>query len=245
MFNLKDKKALVTGATGGIGEAIARILHAAGAEVILTGRKEENLSKLAAGLKDRVHYFAADLASDDGIKALADYVNKEQGGVDILVNNAGLTKDGLFMRMKDEDFEAVINVNLTAIFKLSKALIMPMIKKQTGRIINVSSIVGFIGNAGQANYCASKAGIVGMSKSLAVELAARNITVNCIAPGFIDTAMTEVLPDNIKEMMLGQIPLNRFGTVDDVANAALYLASEEAGYVTGQTIHVNGGMARI
>jgi 3-oxoacyl-[acyl-carrier protein] reductase len=245
MFDLTGKTALVTGATGGIGKAIAMALHKAGATIIVTGRNVENLAQIESDCCGRAKLFAADLGKDEEIAKLADFVNKEMGGVDILVNNAGLTKDGLFMRMKDEDFEEVISVNLTSIFKLSKALIMPMMKKQAGRIINISSIVGFTGNPGQVNYSASKAGIVGMSKSMAVELASRNITVNCIAPGFIDTPMTQVLPEEVKQAMLNNIPLKRFGSVEDIAMATVFLASNEAAYITGQTIHVNGGMARI
>ena len=245
MFELNGKVALITGATGGIGAECARVLHAAGAHVVITGRKKEALEALSAQLKERVSFCAADLGAPDGPQSLADFVLREHGAADILVNNAGLTRDGLAMRMKDEDFAAVIDVNLTAMFKLSRALIPAMLKKRSGRIVNISSIVGFIGNAGQANYCASKAGIVGMSKALAVELAGRGITVNCVAPGFIDTAMTETLPENIKQNMLGLIPLGRLGTPADIASSVLFLASEEAGYITGQTVHVNGGMARI
>lgn len=241
MFDLKDKTALVTGATGGIGAGIAKVLHAAGATVILTGRKQDVLEQLAADLGERAKVVVADLAADGA----ADELIKEAGQVDILVNNAGLTRDGLLMRMKDEDFDQVIDVNLKSVFKLSRAAMRGMMKARWGRIINISSIVGVMGNPGQANYAASKAGMIGFSKSVAQEVASRGLTVNCIAPGFIQTAMTEALNDDQKAKLNEKIPAGRMGTVDDIAAAVLYLASNEAAYVTGQTIHVNGGMVMI
>jgi len=249
MFDLNGKIVLVTGATGGIGEAIAEAMFKQGATVILTGRKEEVLQSLKAKLDaieaGRTFAIAKDLAKPEAAKELIAEAIAQAGKIDVLVNNAGLTRDGLMMRMKDEDWQAVIDVNLTATFRLSREAIMPMIKNKGGRIINISSVVGWMGNAGQANYCATKAGLTGMSKALAAEVASRGITVNCIAPGFISTAMTDVLPDDVKAKMMEQIPEKRFGTVEDVANAAVFLASDESSYITGQTIHVNGGMLRV
>lgn len=245
MFDLTGKTALVTGASGGIGGAIARALHGAGATVGLSGRRVEALAPLAKELGDRAHVLPADLSSAEGTNTLAADAESAMGGIDILINNAGLTRDTLMLRMKDEDWQEVIDVNLTAAFRLSRAVLRGMMKKRLGRIIGITSIVGVTGNAGQANYAASKAGMIGMSKSLAQEVAARGITVNCIAPGFIQTAMTDDLTDAQKESIMGAIPAGRMGTSEEIAAAALYLASDEAAYVTGQTIHVNGGMAMI
>ena len=245
MFDLTGKVALVTGATGGIGEQVAKTLHAQGATVILTGRKKDVLEKLQSELGDRAFAIPADLSEEGATKTLVAEALKVAGKIDILINNAGLTRDGLMMRMKDEDWQAVIDVNLTASFKLARDVITPMMKNRFGRIINITSVVGWMGNAGQANYCATKAGLTGMSKALASEVASRGITVNCIAPGFISTAMTDVLSDDIKAKMLEQIPVKRFGTTADIANTIVFLASDEASYITGQTIHVNGGMLRV
>ncbi|WP_182417207.1 3-oxoacyl-[acyl-carrier-protein] reductase [Bartonella sp. HY038] len=245
MFELNGRKALVTGATGGIGEAIARNLHAQGAIVGLHGTRKEKLDELAAELGERVFVFPANLSDREAVKALGTRVEEEMGGVDILVNNAGITRDGLFVRMSDEDWDAVLAVNLTAVFNLTKELTHPMMRRRFGRIINITSVVGVTGNPGQANYCATKAGIIGFSKSLAQEIASRNVTVNCIAPGFIESAMTDKLNDKQKDAIMSAIPMKRMGSAQEVAKAAVYLASDEASYVTGQTIHVNGGMAMI
>lgn len=245
MFDLTGRKALVTGATGGIGEEIARALHAQGAIVGLHGTRAEKLEALAAELGERAKIFPANLADRDAVKALGEKVEAELGGVDILVNNAGITKDGLFVRMSDDDWDSVIEVNLTSTFRLTRELTHPMMRRRFGRIINITSVVGVTGNPGQANYCASKAGMIGFSKSLAQEIATRNVTVNCIAPGFIESAMTGKLNEKQKEGILGAIPMKRMGTGADIATAVVYLASNEAGYVTGQTLHVNGGMAMI
>jgi len=245
MFDLTGKTALVTGATGGIGAAIAQSLHAAGATVTISGRNEEKLKALAAELKDRVHVIPADLSTAEGADALVKAAGEAMERVDVLVNNAGLTRDGLSMRMKDDDWQQVLDVNLTAPFRLARAVQRGMMKARWGRIINISSVVGVTGNPGQTNYCASKAGMIGWSKSMAAEVASRNITVNCIAPGFIATAMTEALTDDQKAAINGTIPMGRMGASDDIAAAAVYLASNEAAYVTGQTVHVNGGMAMI
>ncbi len=245
MFDLTGRKALVTGATGGIGEAIARALHAAGATVVISGTRKEKLDALAGDLGERVIAAPCDLSDRAAVKALAKTAVAEAGGMDILVNNAGLTRDGLAMRMKEEEWDKVLEVNLTAGFLLSQAMLRTMMKQRHGRIISITSIVGTAGNPGQANYAASKAGITGMSKSLAQEVATRGITVNCVAPGFIATAMTDALDDRQRETLLSGIPMGRMGSPDDIAAAVLYLASDEAGYVTGQTLHVNGGMAMI
>jgi len=245
MFDLTGRKALVTGATGGLGEAIARALHAQGAIVGLHGTREEKLKELAAELGDRVFIFPANLSDREAVKALGQKAEEELGGVDILVNNAGITRDGLFVRMSDEDWDAVLNVNLTSVFNLTRELTHPMMRRRNGRIINITSIVGVTGNPGQANYCASKAGLIGFSKSLAQEIASRNVTVNCIAPGFIESAMTDKLNDKQKETIMANIPMKRMGVGADIAAAVVYLASDQAGYVTGQTLHVNGGMAMI
>jgi 3-oxoacyl-[acyl-carrier protein] reductase len=244
MFDLSARRALVTGATGGIGEAIARALHAQGATLVITGRRGEVLEKLAGELGERVTSVVADLADPAAAESLMKAA--EAGGpVDILVNNAGITRDTLAMRMKDDDWAAVIETNLSAVFRLSRAGLKGMMKRRHGRIINIGSVVGSTGNAGQANYAAAKAGLVGMTKALAAELGSRGITVNCVAPGFIDTAMTQKLDDKQKEGLLGRIPAARLGEGTDIAAAVVYLASDEAGYVTGQTLHVNGGMAMI
>ncbi|MBI2241504.1 MAG: 3-oxoacyl-[acyl-carrier-protein] reductase [Magnetospirillum gryphiswaldense] len=246
MFDLTGKTALVTGASGGIGGAIAKALHDAGATVAIHGTRREALDALAAELKDRVHVLPANLSKAEEVEQLAKDAEAALGGaLDILVNNAGITKDGLVMRMKDEDWDAVINVNLTAAFRLCRAAIKGMMKRRSGRIINITSIVGVTGNPGQVNYCASKAGMIGMTKSLAQEVASRNVTVNAVAPGFIATAMTDELNDEQKARINSQIPAGRMGSAEEIAAAVLYLASNEAAYVTGQTLHVNGGMAMI
>ena len=245
MFDLTGRKALVTGATGGIGEEIAKALHKAGATVGIHGTRAEKLEALAAELGERVHVFPANLADRDAVKALGTKAEADLEGVDILVNNAGITKDGLFVRMSDADWDAVLEVDLTSVFRLTRELTHPMMRRRFGRIINITSIVGVTGNPGQANYCAAKAGMIGLSKSLAQEIASRNITVNCIAPGFIESAMTDKLNDKQKETIMGAIPMRRMGTGAEIAAAAVFLASNEAAYVTGQTIHVNGGMAMI
>ena len=245
MFDLTGRKALVTGATGGIGEEIAKALHKAGATVGIHGTRAEKLDALAAELGERVHVFPANLADRDAVKALGTKAEADLEGVDILVNNAGITKDGLFVRMSDADWDSVLEVDLTSVFRLTRELTHPMMRRRFGRIINITSIVGVTGNPGQANYCAAKAGMIGLSKSLAQEIASRNITVNCIAPGFIESAMTDKLNDKQKETIMGAIPMRRMGTGAEIAAAAVFLASNEAAYVTGQTIHVNGGMAMI
>ncbi len=245
MFDLTGKKALVTGASGGIGESIARMLHAQGATVGLHGTREEKLNALASDLGDRTVVLPANLSDLDEASALGKSAEEKLEGVDILVNNAGITRDGLFARMSNEDWDDVMRVNLTAVFRLTKEIAYPMMRRKGGRIINITSIVGVTGNPGQANYCASKAGMIGFTKSLAQEIASRNVTVNCIAPGFISSAMTEKLNDKQKEAIMGAIPMKKMGEGDDIASAALYLASNEGGYVTGQTLHVNGGMAMV
>lgn len=245
MFDLTDKRALVTGASGGIGGAIAKGLHAQGATVTLSGTRVDALQALADELGERVHVIACDLSSSEGAQQLIKECTEAMGGIDILVNNAGLTRDNLAMRMKDEDWQAVLDVNLTASFQLSKACLRGMMKQRFGRIIGITSVVGVTGNAGQVNYAASKAGMIGMSKSLAQEVASRGITVNCVAPGFIVTPMTDALSEEQKEALLTSIPTGRLGAVEDIATSVVYLASDEASYVTGQTLHVNGGMAMI
>ncbi|WP_064682101.1 3-oxoacyl-[acyl-carrier-protein] reductase [Rhizobium bangladeshense] len=245
MFDLSGRKALVTGASGGIGEEIARLLHKQGAIVGLHGTRVEKLEALAAELGERVKIFPANLSDRDEVKALGQKAEADLEGVDILVNNAGITRDGLFVRMSDEDWDAVLEVNLTSTFRLTRELTHPMMRRRYGRIINITSVVGVTGNPGQANYCASKAGMIGFTKSLAQEIATRNVTVNCVAPGFIESAMTGKLNDKQKEAIMGAIPMKRMGTGGEVASAVAYLASSEAAYMTGQTLHVNGGMAMI
>ena len=246
MFDLSGHRALVTGASGGIGGAIARALHGQGAAVVLSGRNEAALGALAGELGERAHVAAADLADSAAVDGLLKQAEDAAGGgIDILINNAGLTRDGLMMRMRDEDWDEVLAVNLSAGFRLARASLRGMMRARWGRIISITSVVGATGNPGQANYAASKAGLVGMSKALAAEVATRGITVNCVAPGFIATAMTDSLGDDVRERLLAQIPAARFGTVEDVAGCVAFLASDEAGYVTGQSLHVNGGMAMI
>ncbi|WP_310619921.1 3-oxoacyl-[acyl-carrier-protein] reductase [Flexibacterium corallicola] len=245
MFDLKDKRALVTGATGGIGEAIARALHAQGATVTLSGTRVEKLEALAGDLGERAHIQAANLSDRDSVDALVPAAEAAMGGLDILVNNAGITRDNIFMRMKDDEWDSVLEVNLTATFRICRSAIKGMMKRRSGRIIGITSVVGVTGNPGQVNYSAAKAGMIGMSKSLAREVASRNITVNTVAPGFIETAMTDELNDKQRESILTSVPAGRLGSADEIASATVYLASNEAAYVTGQTLHVNGGMAMI
>ncbi len=246
MFNLSGKTALVTGATGGIGGAIARALHAQGATVVLSGTREAVLADLAKELGERAFFAAANLSDADSVDGLVARAEEAAGAsLDVLVANAGITKDGLLMRMKDEDFQSVIQINLESYFRLTRAAVKGMMKRRSGRIIGITSVVGVTGNPGQTNYCASKAGMIGFSKSLAQEVGSRGITVNCIAPGFIASPMTDVLNDQQREAILTKIPAGRLGEGDEIASAAVYLASDEAGYVTGQTLHVNGGMAMI
>ena len=245
MFDLTGKTALVTGASGGIGGAIARALHAQGAAVGLSGTREAPLRALAAELGDRVEVLPCDLSDPVAVEALPKRATEALGSVDVLVNNAGITRDQLFMRMSDADWAQVIAVNLTSAMQLARGCLRGMMKARWGRIVNVSSIVGVTGNPGQANYAAAKAGIIGMSKSLAAEVAGRGITVNCVAPGFITTAMTEKLGEEQRAKLLAAIPAGRMGRAEEVASAAVYLASVEAAYVTGHTLHVNGGMAMI
>ncbi len=246
MFALTGKKALVTGATGGIGGAIAKALQAQGATVAISGRNEDKLKALAEEMGNRhVHIIPADLSSTEAAVDLAKKAEEVMGQVDILVNNAGLTRDGLSMRMKDEDWQQVIDVNMTATFKLAQSLQRGMMKNRAGRIINIASVVGVTGNPGQCNYVASKAGMIGWSKAMAAEVASRGITVNCVAPGFIATAMTDALTDDQKDKINATIPAGKMGTSDDIAAAVVYLASDEAGYVNGTTLHVNGGMAMV
>jgi len=245
MSDLKNKNALITGASGGIGSAIARKLHAAGAKVALSGTRQEPLESLANDLGERAYILPCNLNDMAAVEALPKQAIDALGSLDILVNNAGITRDNLFMRMSDEEWQSVINVNLTATMKLCKGALRGMMKSRWGRIINISSVVGATGNPGQGNYAASKAGMVGMSKSLAYEVASRGITVNVVAPGFIATAMTDKLADDRKEAILTQIPAGRMGAAEDIASAVGYLASDGAGYVTGSTLHVNGGMAMI
>lgn len=246
MFDLMGRGALVTGASGGIGGAIAKALHDQGAGVVLTGTREDALNELKAKLGDRAHVVTANLSDPAAADALVEKAAEALGGpVDVLVNNAGLTRDQLAMRMKDEDWQTVLDVNLTAAFRLSRACLKGMMKARFGRIIGITSVVGATGNAGQSNYAAAKAGMIGMSKSLAQEVASRGITVNCVAPGFVVTAMTDKLNDEQKDKLKTQIPVGSFGEPADIASACVYLASAEARYVTGQTLHVNGGMAMI
>ncbi len=241
MFDLTGKVALITGATGGIGGAIAKQMKAAGATVVVSGR---NVAKLDAEFGEEYIKIPCDLAADGGAVELIMNTIEAAGKIDILVNNAGITKDTLLMRMSDEQFDDVINTNLRSCFKMCRAAIMPMMKNRFGRIINMASIIGAIGGAGQANYAASKGGMIAMTKSIAAEVASRGITANCIAPGFIQTPMTDVLPEELKKTYLAQIPAGRFGTPDDIASACVFLASDEAAYINGQVLHVNGGMGR-
>ncbi|MEM8645471.1 MAG: 3-oxoacyl-[acyl-carrier-protein] reductase [Pseudomonadota bacterium] len=245
MFNLDGKCALVTGATGGIGASIAKALHGAGATVGISGTREAVLADLASELGERVHVLPCNLGDEEAVAGLIPAAEEAMGAVDILVNNAGITRDGLAMRMKDEDWDEVLKVNLNSSFKLARASLRGMMKKRHGRIISITSVVGTMGNPGQANYAASKAGTVGMSKALAQEVASRGVTVNCVAPGFIETPMTDALNDKQRETILTTIPTGRLGQSDEVASAVLFLASDEAAYITGQTLHVNGGMAMI
>ena len=246
MFDLTGKTALVTGASGGIGGAIAKALHSQGAAVILSGTRAGALEKLKAELGARAFVAQANLSDAASVEALPKAAEAAAGApIDILVNNAGITRDNLFMRMKDEEWDQVIQVNLTAAFRLSRAVLRGMMKKRWGRIVQITSIVGATGNPGQGNYAAAKAGLIGMTKSLAAEVASRNITVNAVAPGFIQTAMTDVLTDQQKDAIAARIPLGRMGKAEEIAAAVVYLASEEAAYVTGETIHINGGMAML
>ncbi|MFZ5781483.1 MAG: 3-oxoacyl-[acyl-carrier-protein] reductase [Pseudomonadota bacterium] len=245
MFNLAGKAALVTGASGGIGGAIARALHGQGAEVTLSGTRVEALEELGKSLGERAHVVAARMDDAADIDRLAKDAEAAMGKIDILVNNAGITRDNISMRMKDEEWEKVLQVNLTGTFRLTRAAMRGMMRRRFGRVISITSIVGVTGNPGQANYAAAKAGLIGMSKSLAQELASRGITVNCIAPGFIATAMTDALTDDQKKAILARVPADRLGSPEEIAAGAVYLASDEAGYVTGQTLHINGGMAMI
>ncbi len=241
MFDLSGRVALITGATGGIGGAIARKMKEAGATVVVSGR---NTAKLNSEFGDEFIKIAADLAAEGGAVELVMSTIEQAGKIDILVNNAGITMDTLLMRMTDEQFDDVINTNLRSCFKMCRAAIMPMMKARHGRIINMASIIGAIGGPGQANYAASKGGMIAMTKSIAAEVASRGITANCIAPGFIQTPMTDVLSDELKKAYLAQIPAGRFGTPDDIANACVFLASDESSYINGQVLHVNGGMGR-
>jgi 3-oxoacyl-[acyl-carrier protein] reductase len=246
MFDLTGKTALVTGATGGIGGEIAKALHGAGAHVVLSGTREAALQDLAQVLGERTSAVAANLSDAESVDGLIGRAEEVAGaGLDIVVANAGITRDGLLMRMKDEDWDAVLKVNLESYFRLSRAAMRGMMKRRSGRIIGITSVVGVMGNPGQANYAASKAGMIGFSKALAQEVATRGITVNCVAPGFIESPMTEALNEQQKAQILGTIPAGRLGSGGDVAAACVYLASDEAGYMTGQTLHVNGGMAMI
>ncbi len=245
MFSLTGKKALVTGATGGIGEAIAKALHTQGASLVISGTKQEKLDALKSELGERVHTIACNLSDGAAVDALPEQAVDVLGGLDILVSNAGLTKDNIFIRLTDEAWDEVIKVNLTAYFRLCRQAARMMMRARSGRIIGISSVVGVTGNPGQGNYCASKAGMIGMSKSLAMEVASRNVTVNCVAPGFISSAMTDALNDKQKELILSRIPAGRMGLPAEIAAAVTYLASNEAAYITGQTLHVNGGMAMV
>ncbi len=246
MFDLTGKRALVTGASGGIGGAIARALHKQGAHVALSGTRREALEALAADLGANVHVTPCDLGNVEDVEKLVPAAAAALGGdVDILVNNAGVTRDMLFARMSDEDWQKVLDIDLTAAFRLSRAVLRGMMKNRWGRIVAITSVVGVTGNPGQANYAAAKAGLIGMTKSLAAEVASRNITVNCVAPGFITTAMTDVLNDKQRALILDRVPARRLGSADEVAAAVAFLAADEAAYVTGQTVHVNGGMAMI
>jgi 3-oxoacyl-[acyl-carrier protein] reductase len=245
LFDLKGRSALVTGASGGLGGAIARALHVQGAKVALSGTRREALESLAAELGEGAIALPADLGDSKAVEALAPAAEAAFGAIDILVNNAGVTRDNLFLRMKDEEWEQVLAVNLTAAFRLARGCLRGMMRRRYGRIIGITSVVGVIGNPGQGNYVAAKAGMIGMSKALAAEVASRDITVNCVAPGFIKSPMTDALNDKQRETILAKVPMGRLGEGADVAAAVVYLASAEAAYVTGQTLHVNGGMAMI
>jgi len=245
MFDLSGKSALVTGASGGIGGAIARALHGAGATVSLSGTRVEALESLAGELGERAHITPANLSDAESLDGLIGAAEEAMGAVDILVNNAGLTRDMLSIRLTDDDWQTVLDVNLTATFRLSRGVLRGMMKRRWGRIVNITSVVGVTGNPGQANYAASKAGLIGMTKSMAQEVASRGITINCLAPGMIVTAMTDVLSDEQKGRILGMIPTGRLGESEDIAAGTLFLASDEAAYITGQTLHINGGMAMV
>ncbi len=242
MFDLHNRVALVTGASGGIGTAIAQALHRAGAAVALSGTRETALRQLADRLEERAHVVVADLAGGGDAVALVKETEAALGPIDVLVNNAGITRDGLALRMKDDDWQAVLDINLTAAFRLTRAVLRGMMRRRSGRIINISSVSGLLGNPGQTNYAASKAGLIGMSKALALEVATRGITVNCLAPGFVETAMTDALPEAVRDDALAKVPMGRFGSPQDIGAAAVYLASDEAGYVTGQTLTIAGGL---
>ena len=245
MFSLSSKRALVTGATGGIGSATARLLAAQGAQVLLTGRNTEKLDRLREELGEKAHAYPCDLSDAEARTNLAKTILAEHETIDILVNNAGQAQDGLALNMKAEAWRQVIEVNLTGVFHLTQQFLRPLLKQRWGRIVMIGSVVGFTGNKGQTNYATSKAGLVGMVKSLALELASRSITVNCVAPGFVETAMTENLSEQVKQQVLAQIPLGRYAQSEDIAQAVLYFASNEAAYTTGQTLHVNGGLAMV
>ena len=242
MFSLKDKKALITGASGGIGKELARVLVEYDAEVCISGRNVEELNELKESLGDKCHIVPCDLSNKNEISELVSKSEEVLGQIDILVNNAGITKDNIFLRMSEQEWEDVININLNSTFNILKLITKGMVKRKYGRIINISSVVGATGGAGQVNYAASKAGLIGLTKSLSQELATRNITVNCIAPGFIETPMTEKLDDNRKDIIISSIPANRIGTPKDLSSAVIFLASQESSYITGQTIHINGGL---
>ena len=242
MFSLKDKKALITGASGGIGKELARVLVEYDAEVCISGRNVEELNELKESLGDKCHIVPCDLSNKNEISELVSKSEEVLGQIDILVNNAGITKDNIFLRMSDQEWEDVLNINLNSTFNILKLITKGMVKRKYGRIINISSVVGATGGAGQVNYAASKAGLIGLTKSLSQELATRNITVNCIAPGFIETPMTEKLDDNRKDIIITSIPANRIGTPKDLSSAVIFLASQESSYITGQTIHINGGL---
>jgi 3-oxoacyl-[acyl-carrier protein] reductase len=245
MFDLTGKTALVTGATGGIGEAVARALHARGATLAVSGTRQEKLEALAADLNGRAHVLACNLGDKAEVDALVGKAEAAMGQLDILVNNAGINRDNIFVRMRDEEWDEVLAIDLTAGFRLTRAAMRGMMKRRHGRVISITSVVGTTGNPGQANYAAAKAGMAGMTKALAQEVATRGVTVNCIAPGMIETAMTEALNDKQRETILGRIPMGRLGTPAEVAAAVVYLASGEASYVTGQTLHLNGGMVMV
>ena len=242
MFSLKDKKALITGASGGIGKELARVLAEYDAEVCISGRNIEELNELKESLGDKCHIVPCDLSNKNEISELFSKSEEVLGQIDILVNNAGITKDNIFLRMSEQEWEDVLNINLNSTFNILKLITKGMVKRKYGRIINISSVVGATGGAGQVNYAASKAGLIGLTKSLSQELATRNITVNCIAPGFIETPMTEKLDDNRKDIIISSIPANRIGAPKDLSSAVIFLASQESSYITGQTIHINGGL---